>query len=146
MGLLEELEETEQAIRERAGGLGPKVAVVLGSGLGDYADGFEDRRAIPYAELPHFPRSSVPGHAGRLVLGRVGGVPVIAMQGRVHAYEGYTPAQVVFPIRALCRLGVRALVVTNAAGGIHPSLKPGGLMAITDHITFSGGNPPRATH
>jgi purine-nucleoside phosphorylase len=136
-----ELQETAQAVRQKAGGLSPQVGVILGSGLGDFADGLEDAHRVPYAELPHFPRSSVPGHAGRLVLGRVGGVAVVAMQGRVHAYEGFAPSQVVFPARVLCTLGIRALIVTNAAGGIHPALQPGDLMAITDHINLSGWNP-----
>jgi purine-nucleoside phosphorylase len=96
---------------------------------------------IPYAELPHFPHSSVPGHAGRLVLGQVAGEPVVAMQGRVHAYEGYTPAEVSFPARVLCALGIRTLVVTNAAGTVNLSFQPGDLMIITDHINLSGYNP-----
>jgi purine-nucleoside phosphorylase len=141
MGLFEELQETAQAVRQRAGGLSPQVGIILGSGLGDFAEGLDDKQVVPYADLPHFPRSSVAGHAGRLVLGRVGGAAVVAMQGRVHAYEGFAPSQVVFPARVLCTLGIRALVVTNAAGGIHPGLQPGDLMAITDHINLSGWNP-----
>jgi purine-nucleoside phosphorylase len=141
MGLFEDLQETAQSVRQRTGGLSPQVGVILGSGLGDFAEGLEEKQVLPYAELPHFPRSSVVGHAGRLVLGKVGGVGVVAMQGRVHAYEGFSPLQVVFPARLLCTLGIRALVVTNAAGGIHPGLHPGDLMAITDHINLSGWNP-----
>jgi purine-nucleoside phosphorylase len=140
MGLYEQIQDTVLAIRQRAGGLSPRVGIILGSGLGAFADGFERKVAIPYADLPHFPHSSVPGHAGRLVLGHVGGEPVVAMQGRVHSYEGYSPAQVAFPARVLCALGIRALVVTNAAGGINTQFAPGDLMAITDHINLSGWN------
>lgn len=140
MGLYEQLEETLNAIRARAPGRSPAVAIILGSGLGDFADSFEDRIAIPYGELPHFPHSSVVGHAGRLVLGKLKGVELVAMQGRVHAYEGYAPWQVAFPARVLCRMGIKTLVVTNAAGGINLSFDPGALMAITDHINVSGWN------
>ncbi|MDY7228543.1 purine-nucleoside phosphorylase [Hyalangium rubrum] len=140
MGLYEQVQETVQAIRQRAGGLSPRVGIILGSGLGAFADGFEGKVVLPYGEMPHFPHSSVPGHAGRLVLGRVGGEPVVAMQGRVHSYEGYSPTQVAFPARVLCALGIRALVVTNAAGGINTQFAPGDLMAITDHINLSGWN------
>lgn len=140
MGLYEQVQETVQAIRQRAGGLSPKVGIILGSGLGAFADGFEGKVVLPYGELPHFPHSSVPGHAGRLVLGRVGGEPVVAMQGRVHSYEGYSSTQVAFPARVLCALGIRTLVVTNAAGGINTQFVPGDLMVITDHINLSGWN------
>jgi purine-nucleoside phosphorylase len=141
MGLYEQVQETAQAIRGRAPGLSPRVGIILGSGLGEFADGFEDKVVLPYAELPHFPHSSVPGHAGRLVLGRLAGVPVVAMQGRVHAYEGYSPAQVAFPARVLCALGIQALVVTNAAGTVNQGFAPGNLMAITDQLNLSGWNP-----
>lgn len=140
MGLYEQVQETVQVIRQRAGGVMPKVGIILGSGLGAFADGFAKKVVIPYAELPHFPHSSVPGHAGRLVLGEVGGEPVVAMQGRVHSYEGYSSVQVAFPARVLCALGIRALVVTNASGGINPQLVPGDLMVIKDHINLSGWN------
>lgn len=141
MGLYEQLRECTEVVGAWAPGHQPKVGIILGSGLGAFADSFSDKVVIPYSELPHFPRSSVPGHAGRLVLGRVGGEPVVAMQGRVHFYEGYTPAQVAFPARVLCALGIRTLVVTNAAGGVNLGLLPGDLMAITDHLNFSGWNP-----
>jgi purine-nucleoside phosphorylase len=145
MGVYEEVQETARAIRTR-GGIEPRVGIILGSGLGEFAEVLQDQRVIPYAELPHFLRSSVEGHAGRLVLGTLGGEPIAAMQGRVHQYEGYSPAQVAFPARALCAAGVRTLVVTNAAGGIHPSLAPGDLMAITDHINLTGFNPLRGAN
>lgn len=140
MELFEQLQETAAAIRARAPGFSPKVGIILGSGLGEFADGFEDKVSIPYADLPNFPTSSVPGHAGRLVLGKVGGEPAVAMQGRVHYYEGFTPAQVAFPARVLCSLGIQALVVTNAAGGINLDFAPGDLMVITDHLNLSGWN------
>ena len=140
MELYEQLQETAAAIRARAPGFLPKVGIILGSGLGEFADGFEGKVSIPYADLPNFPTSSVPGHAGRLVLGKVGGEPVVAMQGRVHYYEGFTPAQVAFPARVLCSLGIQALVVTNAAGGINLDFAPGDLMVITDHLNLSGWN------
>lgn len=141
MGLYEQVQETARAIRDRAGSLSPKVGLILGSGLGEFADGFENKVVIPYEDLPHFPHSSVPGHAGRLVLGRVRGEPVVAMQGRVHVYEGHSPAQVAFPTRVLCALGIHTLVVTNAAGGVNLGLQVGDLMVITDHLNLSGANP-----
>jgi purine-nucleoside phosphorylase len=134
------VEQIVAAVRARSP-LQPQVGVILGSGLGGFADTFADAVAVPYSELPGFPVSSVVGHAGRLVLGRLGGVPVVAMQGRVHFYEGFSAWQVALPARVLCKLGVSALVVTNAAGGIHPEFVPGDLMRITDHLNLSGMNP-----
>jgi purine-nucleoside phosphorylase len=121
--------------------LRPAVAVVLGSGLGDFADSLEGATAVPYTKIPHFPRSSVVGHAGRLVLGRAGGVPVAAMQGRVHFYEGYGAREVVFPIRVLARMGVRAVVLTNAAGGINRDYGQGALVVLRDHLNLQGTSP-----
>ena len=140
MSLFDQLQETLGVVRARAPGFAPQVGIILGSGLGDFADTLLERTVIPYGELPHFPHSSVPGHAGRLVLGRLGDTSVVAMQGRVHAYEGYSHVQVTFPARVLCALGIRTLVVTNAAGGIHRDFAPGDLMAITDHVNLSGWN------
>src|SRR2546422_8093622 len=117
------------------------LAVVLGSGLGGFADSLEGAGARPFAELPGFPRATVPGHRGRLVYGRVAHVPVLALQGRIHGYEGHDPATVAFPARALGALGARALVVTNAAGACNLSFAPGDLMRITDHINFTARNP-----
>jgi purine-nucleoside phosphorylase len=128
-------------VKARAPGFQPSVALILGSGLGDFADSFTDKVVIPYGELPNFPASSVPGHAGRLVLGKREGQSVMAMQGRVHFYEGYAPWQVAFPARVLCSFKPRALVVTNAAGGINLDFKVGDLMAIVDHLNLSGWNP-----
>ena len=134
------VDEIVKEIRRRSA-LAPLTGVILGSGLGAFADSFAEKVAIPYGQLPGFPVSSVIGHAGRLVLGKVAGVPVVAMQGRVHFYEGFAPWQVALPARVLCRLGIKALVVTNAAGGIHPDFVPGDLMRITDHLNLSGMNP-----
>lgn len=119
----------------------PSVAVVLGSGLGAFASTLEDAVAIPFGEIPHFPQSTVPGHSGRLLIGTLRATPVAVMQGRVHAYEGYSSAEVTFPIRVLSRLGVRGIVLTNAAGGIRASYSQGDLVLISDHINFTGHNP-----
>lgn len=118
-----------------------KIGIVLGSGLGGFAERLADATAIPYAAIPHFPCPTVEGHTGRLVIGSFAGTPVAVMQGRVHAYEGYTPAQVIFPVRVLARLGVHTLIVTNAAGGIRPDLASGQLVLISDHINFTGSHP-----
>lgn len=116
----------------------PDVAMVLGSGLGDYARTLEDAQSIPYAEIPHMPLSSVAGHAGNLVLGSRGGRRIVAMQGRAHLYEGRSAMEVTFGIRLMARLGARTLIVTNAAGGISTALEPGDLMAITDQLNLTG--------
>lgn len=122
----------------------PRVAIVLGTGLGGLADRLQDAEALPYTSIPHFPRSTVAGHAGRLVLGTLGGVPVAALQGRFHLYEGYTAAQVVHPIRVLARLGAEVVIVTNASGGLNPAFHAGDLMLLRDHIglaSMAGLNP-----
>jgi purine-nucleoside phosphorylase len=121
--------------------LRPKIAIVLGSGLGAFAEQLEGATAISFGEIPHFPQSTVPGHSGKLVIGKVAGVPVAVMQGRVHAYEGYSSEEVTFPVRVLGRMGVKTLVLTNAAGGINEGLKQGQLVLIADHINLSGRNP-----
>lgn len=126
-------------IRSRTS-LAPLVGIILGSGLGAFAAHVEDTATIPYTEIPHFPRSTVAGHSGNLILGTISGVPVAVMQGRVHAYEGYSIEEVAFPTRVLGLLGCRSLVVTNAAGGINPAYPPGSLVAISDHINFTGTN------
>ena len=120
-----------------------RVGLVLGSGLGAFADELEDAVAIPYEEIPGFARSTVEGHAGRLVVGRVEGVAVAAMQGRFHFYEGYSLEEVTFPVRVLSLLGAGALVLTNAAGGLNNSLKQGSLMLISDHLNLLGASPLR---
>ncbi len=138
--MIERLRETVSAVTaQRAVQAG--VGVILGSGLGAFAGALDDRRVIPFEELPHFPRPGVSGHSGNLVIGKAQGVEVVALQGRVHFYEGFTLAEVTFPVRLLGMLGVRRLVVTNAAGGINPAFHPGDLMLITDHINLMGGNP-----
>jgi purine-nucleoside phosphorylase len=119
------------------------VALVLGSGLGEFANQFEDAAAIPYQEIPGFAVSTAEGHAGRLVIGKVDEIPVMAMQGRVHFYEGYTLDQVTFPIRTFKLLGIRTLILTNAAGGIDVELSQGALMVISDHLNLMGVNPLR---
>jgi purine-nucleoside phosphorylase len=119
----------------------PRVALVLGSGLGAFADDLEDAVAIPYSEIPGFARPTVEGHAGRLVAGMIERVPVVAMQGRFHYYEGYSLEQVVFPVRVLGVLGVKALVLTNAAGGLNVEFNQGSLMVISDHLNLMGANP-----
>ncbi len=122
-------------------GLRPKIGVVLGSGLGAFADQLSGQSSIPYAEIPNFPQSTAIGHAGRLVIGKAGDIPIFAMQGRVHLYEGYSAKDVAFPIRVLGRMGVRAVILTNAAGGINRAYQQGGLVAISDHINLQGTNP-----
>jgi len=119
----------------------PDVAIVLGSGLGDFADTLEDAVHVPYGDLPHWPVSTVAGHAGKLVVGRVGGRSVAALSGRVHGYEGHDQATVVFATRVMARLGVRHLILTNAAGGINTGFGQGALMVIDDHINLTGSNP-----
>ena len=121
--------------------LRPKIALVLGSGLGAFADEFAQATRIPYGKIPHFPQSTAIGHAGQLVIGHVGDVPVVGMQGRVHLYEGYTAKQVAFPIRVFQRAGIKAVIVTNAAGGINLSYSRGALVALRDHINHQGTNP-----
>jgi purine-nucleoside phosphorylase len=121
--------------------LRPQVAVVLGSGLGAFGDELTEATKIPYADIPNFPHSTAIGHAGQMVIGKAGNIPVAVMQGRVHLYEGYSAAQVAFPMRVLGRMGVGAVVITNAAGGINLQYKQGGLVMITDHINLQGQNP-----
>jgi len=140
MALFDQIQAAADVVRKRTS-LAPKVGIILGSGLGAFADALESKIVIPYAELPDFPISSVPGHAGRLVVGTMQGAPIVAMQGRVHMYEGYPAWQAAFPARVLCALGIHSLVVTNAAGGIRSDLMPGDLMGISDHVNLSGANP-----
>jgi purine-nucleoside phosphorylase len=116
----------------------PRVGLILGSGLNPLAESAESADAIPYSSIPHFPSPTVEGHVGRLVIGRLAGVAVLIMQGRVHYYEGYSMQQVAFPVRVMQELGVHTLVVTNAAGGINPAFRPGELMLIADHINLVG--------
>ena len=133
-------EQAAQFILERAS-LRPRIGVVLGSGLGAVAAGLADAVRIPSEDIPHFPKSTAEGHAGVLVLGRLDNIPVAVMQGRAHLYEGYSPSQIVLPVRALERMGVRAMVLTNAAGGIRPEYSRGALVVLRDHINLQGANP-----
>ena len=139
-GVFENAEEAAAVIRREIG-VAPRIAVVLGSGLGAFAEAVDQAVTIGYSAIPHFPRSTVEGHAGRLVVGTVNGIPLAVMQGRVHGYEGYSPQEATFPVRVLARLGINTIVVTNAAGGIRLNLKQGQLVLIADHINFTGANP-----
>src|SRR5471032_1253965 len=130
----------EAAVRARTG-LVPRVGIVLGSGLGSLADGLEDVVAIPFAELPGWPAATAPGHVGRLLLGRLDGVPVAMLQGRFHMYEGNDPGLVVQPVLLMGRLGARTVVLTNAAGGLNPAYGAGTLMVIADHLNLTGRTP-----
>jgi purine-nucleoside phosphorylase len=121
--------------------LGPRIGLVLGSGLGGFADSLTDATAVPYADIPAFPRSTAIGHAGRMVIGNAGSVAVAAMQGRVHLYEGYSAQEITFPIRVFARMGIKAVILTNAAGGINLSYSQGALVLIRDHINLQGTNP-----
>lgn len=129
------------AIADRAAGLRPRVGLILGSGLGGVADSIAEARAIPYADIPGFPRPGVEGHAGRLVLGRLGGAAVACLQGRVHPFEGAGAAEIRLLVRSLNRLGCEILVVTNAAGSLTPEIAAGSLMMLTDHINLLPFNP-----
>jgi purine-nucleoside phosphorylase len=140
VSVLAQAEEAAALVRGRSK-LRPAVGLVLGSGLGAFAQSLTGATRIPYGEIPHFPTATAIGHRGELVLGNSGDTPVAVMNGRVHYYEGYTPAQVVFPVRVLGRLGVKILVMTNAAGSVNVQYKPGELMIITDHINYMGINP-----
>jgi purine-nucleoside phosphorylase len=121
--------------------LRPRIGLVLGSGLGAFANELASATRIDYKTIPNFPRSTAIGHAGRMVIGKVADVPVAAMQGRVHFYEGYSPQQVIFPMRVMARMGVRAVLITNAAGGINRDFKQGCLVVLRDHINLQGMNP-----
>jgi purine-nucleoside phosphorylase len=125
--------------------LRPRIGIVLGSGLGGFADELTAATSIPYARIPNFPRSTAIGHAGQLVIGKLhgkaGDIPVAAMQGRVHLYEGYPLSEVIFPMRVFARMGIRAVILTNAAGGINRNYGQGALVVLSDHINLQGGNP-----
>jgi purine-nucleoside phosphorylase len=141
MTYYDQVAEAAAFVRLRLGALAPRVGMVLGSGLGAAADAVADPVIVPYKEIPHFPQSTVEGHSGRMMAGTLGGAPVIVMQGRVHSYEGYAPREVTFPMRVLGALGVRAVVLTNAAGGIQAGYHVGQLVALADHINMMGWNP-----
>lgn len=138
--LYQRLDQAVALLRERGFGK-PQVAMILGSGLGGLAEKFEDALAVDFAEIPGFPQSTVAGHAGRMVFGRLSGVDVVAMQGRFHFYEGHSQRQIAYAVWTMHSLGAETLVVTNAAGGLNSQFSVGDLMLITDHINYTGDNP-----
>jgi purine-nucleoside phosphorylase len=138
--LMAQIEAAVQAIRGRST-LQPRIGIILGTGLGGLAERIQVETSIPYEEIPGFPLSTVESHTGRLLLGTLGGKPVVAMQGRFHRYEGYTLQQATFPVRVMRALGADTLVVSNACGGMNPFWGPGDLVLITDHINLLGENP-----
>ncbi|MBS1852004.1 MAG: purine-nucleoside phosphorylase [Acidobacteria bacterium] len=135
------LAESAAAFVQAQTSLRPRIAVVLGSGLGAFADTLTNTTRIPYAQIPSFPRATAIGHSGQFVIGQLNGLPLVAMQGRVHLYEGYSPQEVAFPMHVLGRLGVQSVVLTNAAGGINLAYEQGALVLIKDHINLQGKNP-----
>ncbi len=140
MDIFENINDAVVFIRKRTE-LIPETGIVLGSGLGDFANGVSDSISIPYKDIPHFKKVRVKGHAGNLVIGKVSGKIVAVLQGRYHFYEGHDIKDVVFPVRVLCSLGIKNLIITNAAGGINAAFVPGDLMVINDHINLMGENP-----
>ena len=138
--IIQQIDAAVRAIRERTA-LQPRIGVILGTGLGALCDRIQVDAAIPYEQIPGFPLSTVETHSGRLLLGTLGGKPVVAMQGRFHRYEGYTLQQVTFPVRVMRALGADTLLVSNACGGMHPFWSPGDLVLIADHINLLGDNP-----
>jgi len=145
MDLYERITEAAGFIRTKDSRV-PQVGVVLGSGLGIFAESVAEPTIVPYADIPHFKKAGVAGHAGRLVMGRIGPASVAVLQGRLHYYEGHDIGDVVFPLRVLAALGVRSLLLTNAAGGINREFLPGDLMIIRDHINLTGLNPLRGAN
>lgn len=141
--------EAAAAALRRLGGPTPRLALILGSGLGSLADSIEAVARVPFSAIPHLPTPSVAGHSGEILLGRLEGMPLVALRGRLHTYEGYSPAEVAFPVRVVRRLGAEIVIVTNAAGGLDPAYRPGDLMLIADHINLpglAGLNPLRGPH
>lgn len=141
--MLEKINQTAEYIRSRVDGQMPTTAIILGTGLGALVDHIDDKQYIPYTDIPNFPVSTVEGHSGNLIFGRLGDRRVIAMQGRFHYYEGYDMKQVTFPVRVFKALGVDTLFVSNAAGGMNPEFRVGEIMIITDHINLFPENPLR---
>jgi purine-nucleoside phosphorylase len=141
MSNLQKIDEAVAAVRARVAGPSPDIAIVLGSGLGEFANRLTEAASIPYGEIPHWPASKVIGHEGRLVIGNLGARRVAALSGRAHFYEGHDLRTVSFATRVMARLGIKALILTNAAGGINVQLTPGMLMVIDDHINLLGSNP-----
>jgi len=140
MTLSSRIQNAIDYIRTRTG-LQPQIGMILGSGLGDFADTLEDRQVIPFSDIPDFPAATVPGHTGAFVFGTKHGKTVVCLQGRLHYYEGHPMGVLTMPVRIMAKLGVKTLVLTNAAGGVNKDYRPGDLMLITDHINYSGMNP-----
>jgi purine-nucleoside phosphorylase len=138
--LYDQVSEAAQFIASRSP-LRPSIGIILGSGLGGFAAQIENAFVLPYSDIPHFPQATAPGHSGRLLLGTLRGIPLAVMQGRVHGYEGCASSQIAFPARVLGRLGIRSLILTNAAGGIRTSFREGQFVLISDHINLTGQNP-----
>ena len=136
------IQETASWLKERMT-TSPKTAIILGTGLGQLASEITDKTEFPYSEIPNFPISTVEGHSGKLIFGKLGGIDILAMQGRFHYYEGYNMKEVTFPVRVMYELGIKTLFVSNAAGGMNPAFKIGDLMVITDHINFFPEHPLR---
>jgi purine-nucleoside phosphorylase len=138
--ILKEIEESYRSIAKRVK-MKPRAAIILGTGLGGLVNKVSIAESLPYDEIPHFPESTVEGHAGRLLFGRLSGKNVLIMQGRAHYYEGHSLSRITLPVRVMKRLGIKILIVSNAAGGLNPLFQPGDVMAISDHINFTGQNP-----
>lgn len=138
--ILKEIEESYRSIAKRVK-MKPRAAIILGTGLGGLVNKVSIAESLPYDEIPHFPESTVEGHAGRLLFGRLSGKNVLIMQGRAHYYEGHSLSRITLPVRVMKRLGIKILIVSNAAGGLNPLFQPGDVMAISDHINFTGHNP-----
>ena len=145
MNIYEKINETKEFIMKQSP-LKPGTGIVLGSGLGAFAETLSEKQVIPFKEIPNFMKVSIKGHAGKLIIGKVRNRPVVVMQGRYHYYEGHDISEVVFPIRSICSLGIKNLLLTNAAGGINPEFAPGDLMIIRDHINLMGINPLRGNN
>ncbi|MCB0390456.1 MAG: purine-nucleoside phosphorylase [Bdellovibrionales bacterium] len=138
--ILQKIKESIEFIREQSQ-IKPKVGVTLGSGLAQFAEQIDIDCKIPYSDIPHFSPPSVDGHPGHLILGKINETPLVILQGRIHYYEGHTMEQVVFPTRVIAQMGIETLILTNAAGGLDPAMKPGDFMIISDHINLTGNNP-----
>lgn len=134
------IRESADFIRSRIR-IAPRLGMILGTGLGQLADRVQGKVRISYESIPHFPKSTTQGHRGTLVAGKLGGVPALAMEGRLHIYEGYSAQEVTFPLRVMAQLGIRKLLISSAAGGLNPLFEPGDLMVVTDHINLTGMNP-----
>jgi purine-nucleoside phosphorylase len=138
--MLEKIQEASDFLSSKTS-FGPRIGLITGTGLGDLTKDVEVNVRIPYLEIPHFPTSTTMGHKGTLVFGRMGRQPVVAMEGRFHLYEGYSPEEVTFPVRVMARLGAEFLILSSAAGGLNPLFEPADVMAVTDHINLTGRNP-----